>query len=147
AERLSGMLMERERLAHEIHDTVAQGLAALHHLLGAAARQLPPDHPAVPSITDARALATENLGEARRVISALSPSSLESGSLGDALRRLSSATARQYGIDVECFADEVVGLSPGVEDALFRIAQSAVANVVQHAEAGRLTLTLRERDD
>lgn len=73
AERGAGILAERERLAREIHDTLAQGLSSIQLLLRAAERTLPPDSPATEHIARARGAAQENLAEARRFVRALTP--------------------------------------------------------------------------
>ncbi|MEU0405080.1 sensor histidine kinase [Streptomyces sp. NPDC006197] len=88
AERHAGTLAERERLAREIHDTLAQGLSSIQLLLRAAERVLPPDSPAAGHIGRAREAAQDNLAEARRFVRALSPPDLEHGSLAAALERL-----------------------------------------------------------
>ncbi|MFE2013854.1 sensor histidine kinase [Streptomyces sp. NPDC059491] len=88
AERHAGTLAERERLAREIHDTLAQGLSSIQLLLRAAERALPPDSPAAGHIGRAREAAQDNLAEARRFVRALTPPDLEHGSLAAALERL-----------------------------------------------------------
>ncbi|MFF8606074.1 histidine kinase [Streptomyces sp. NPDC015346] len=88
AERHAGTLAERERLAREIHDTLAQGLSSIQLLLRAAERTLPDDSPAAGHIERARRAAQDNLAEARRFVRALSPPDLEHGSLAAALERL-----------------------------------------------------------
>lgn len=91
AERGAGILAERERLAREIHDTLAQGLSSIQLLLRAAERSLPAGAPALEHIGRAREAAQENLAEARRFVRALTPPDLEHGSLAAALERLCSA--------------------------------------------------------
>ncbi|MFE1575789.1 sensor histidine kinase [Streptomyces fradiae] len=88
AERHAGTLAERERLAREIHDTLAQGLSSIQLLLRAAERALPPGSPAAAHIERARQEAQGNLAEARRFVRALTPPDLQQGSLVAALERL-----------------------------------------------------------
>ncbi|MEU7022860.1 sensor histidine kinase [Streptomyces sp. NPDC046203] len=88
AERHAGTLAERERLAREIHDTLAQGLSSIQLLLRAAERTLPAGSPAAGHIDRARRAAQDNLAEARRFVRALAPPGLEHGSLAGALERL-----------------------------------------------------------
>ncbi|NEA45992.1 histidine kinase, partial [Streptomyces sp. SID10815] len=64
AERTAGTLAERERLAREIHDTLAQGLSSIQLLLRAAQRAVPGGSPAAAHIEQARATAQDNLAEA-----------------------------------------------------------------------------------
>ncbi|MDK9494958.1 sensor histidine kinase [Streptomyces katrae] len=144
AERGAGILAERERLAREIHDTLAQGLSSIQLLLRAAERALPEDAPAVEHIARAREAAQENLAEARRFVRALTPPDLEHGSLAAALERLcSGAPGPRVRFSV---SGAPRPLPTPYEVALLRIAQSALANVVRHAGAGRAEITLTFMD-
>ncbi|MEU5953012.1 sensor histidine kinase [Streptomyces sp. NPDC047525] len=152
AERTAGTLAERERLAREIHDTLAQGLSSIQLLLRAAQRALPVGSPAAPHIEQARAAAQDNLAEARRFVRALSPPDLEHGSLAGALERLSasaSAASGSPGSDVHVqftVSGTPTELPTPYEVALLRTAQSALANTVRHAGAGRAEITLSFMD-
>ncbi|MGW0536860.1 sensor histidine kinase [Streptomyces sp. NPDC003032] len=140
AERTAGTLAERERLAREIHDTLAQGLSSIQLLLRAAQRALPDGSPAAPHIERARTAAQDNLAEARRFVRALSPPDLERGSLAGALERLSASSA---GPRVRfSLSGTPVQLPTPYEVALLRVAQSALANTVRHADAARAEITL-----
>ncbi|AVH94747.1 sensor histidine kinase [Streptomyces sp. WAC00288] len=158
AERHAGTLAERERLAREIHDTLAQGLSSIQLLLRAAERALPPDSPAAGHIERARRAAQDNLAEARRFVRALTPSDLEHGSLAAALERLCEPGAGPYGSEAGAYGSEAgprvrfsvsgtpVELPTPYEVALLRIAQSALANTVRHASASRAEITLSFMD-
>ncbi|MFD9205621.1 sensor histidine kinase [Streptomyces sioyaensis] len=148
AERAAGRLAERERLAREIHDTLAQGLSSIQLLLRAAERVLPQQPTAaLGHVRQARTTAVDNLAEARRFVQALSPPALEAGSLPAALERLCATTARSSGLTVHCQVSGVpLALPTPHEVALLRIAQSALANTVRHAAAGRVELTLSYMD-
>ncbi|AJF68031.1 sensor histidine kinase [Streptomyces vietnamensis] len=146
AERHAGTLAERERLAREIHDTLAQGLSSIQLLLRAAERQLPPDSPAAGHIGRAREAAQDNLAEARRFVRALTPPDLEHGSLAGALERLcepGGAPGPRVRFSV---SGTPVELPTPYEVALLRIAQSALANTVRHAAASRAEITLSFMD-
>lgn len=147
AERGAGILAERERLAREIHDTLAQGLSSIQLLLRAAERALgegPPQEAALAHIAQAREAAQENLAEARRFVRALTPPDLEHGSLPAALRRLCSG-APWPRVRFSLSGTPRVLPTP-YEVALLRIAQSALANVVRHARAKRAEITLTFMD-
>ncbi|MFC9391973.1 histidine kinase [Streptomyces sp. NPDC057027] len=152
AERHAGTLAERERLAREIHDTLAQGLSSIQLLLRAAERLLPPDSPAAGHIGRAREAAQDNLAEARRFVRALSPPDLEHGSLAAALERLCEPVeAGPYGPGNGPRVRFSVSGTPAelptpYEVALLRIAQSALANTVRHASASRAEITLSFMD-
>ncbi|MEV0091255.1 sensor histidine kinase [Streptomyces sp. NPDC050738] len=142
AERTAGTLAERERLAREIHDTLAQGLSSIQLLLRAAGRTLPADTPAAAHIEQARQAAQDNLAEARRFVRELTPPDLEQGSLAGALERLSARTpGSRFSV-----SGTPVALPTPYEVALLRIAQSALSNTVLHAGAGRAEITLSYMD-
>lgn len=148
AERTAGALAERERLAREIHDTLTQGLSSIQLLLRAAERALPGrSEAALEHVRHARGTAVDNLAEARRFVRALSPPDLEAGSLPAALERLCATTADTSGLAVQFhLSGEPADLPTPLEVALLRIAQSALANTVQHAHATRAELTLSYMD-
>lgn len=147
AEHAAGVLAERERLAREIHDTLAQGLSSIQLLLRAAERALPEQiDTAGEHVRRARGQAQDNLAEARRFVRALSPPDLDNDSLPDALERLCAETGQQ-GTPVHFHLDgEQAALPKPHEAALLRIAQSALANVTRHANAGRVDVTLSYMD-
>ncbi|WP_202511737.1 sensor histidine kinase [Streptomyces sp. SID3343] len=148
AERHAGVLAERERLAREIHDTLAQGFSSIQLLLRAAERALPGDPVGADRhVRLARVTATDNLAEARRFVRALAPSELEGSSLSAALERLCARTAAEAGLDVRFHrTGEAAELPTAYEVALLRIAQSALGNTVRHAAAGRVEVTLSHMD-
>ncbi|MGX1738239.1 sensor histidine kinase [Corynebacterium flavescens] len=152
-ERDAGMIAERQRIAHEIHDTVAQGLSSIQMLLYAADRDLDAAESAAADsagidkarerIELARTTAADNLHEARAMIAALQPAALADASLEGALERMASNFASTSSFQVEVDSEgEAVALPMKVEAALLRIAQGAVGNVVKHAGATRARITL-----
>jgi signal transduction histidine kinase len=145
AERAAGQLEERQRLAAEIHDTLAQGFTSIVMLLEAVAADLPPD--AGPDVHRrlelASATARENLEEARRLVAGLDPAPLDGSTLVDAVRRL----ARSFGAETDVrTAVEVRGHAHGLpaatDVAVLRATQEALANVRRHASATEVALTL-----
>ncbi|MFG2505294.1 sensor histidine kinase [Streptomyces rubiginosohelvolus] len=146
AERTAGTLAERERLAREIHDTLAQGLSSIQLLLRAAERSLPGNAPAAPHVRAAREAAQANLAEARSFVRALTPPDLERGSLAAALERLCARTTAPELTVRFAVSGTPVQLPTPYEVALLRTAQSALANTVRHAEARRAEITLSFMD-
>ncbi|GAA2426054.1 sensor histidine kinase [Streptomyces macrosporus] len=149
AQHTAGVLAERERLAREIHDTLAQGLSSIQLLLRAAERALP-DTPqnAARYVDQARQAAVDNLVEARRFVAALAPPALEGATLADALARLCATTSARHPLTARFrLAGDPVPLPTAHEVALLRIAQSALANTVRHAEATTAEVTLGYLDD
>ncbi|MEO7374226.1 MAG: sensor histidine kinase, partial [Terrimesophilobacter sp.] len=145
-ERDAGVLQERQRLAREIHDTVAQGLSSIQMLLHAVER----DGPGAASLEHvrlARETAGANLAETRRFIRELTPAALTEHSLPGALTRLAESTSRDCLTVTSHLSGDAVELPMRLETALLRIAQAAIANVVQHASARRAEITLTYLDD
>lgn len=141
SERESGVLAERARLAREIHDTVAQGLSSIQMLLHAAERA-DPDRPGIEHIRLARETAASSLADTRRFIRELSPPDLDDQGLGGALRRLAQTQWGPRGVAVDVRVVDAPGLPMQLQTALLRIAQGAMANVVEHADATTATITL-----
>ncbi|MEU3553266.1 sensor histidine kinase [Streptomyces fragilis] len=144
AEHTAGVLAERERLAREIHDTLAQGFSSIQLLLRAAERALPaaPDT-AARHVGQARRAAVDNLAEARRFVSALTPPALEEATLAGALERLCSTTSARHPVTARFrLTGRATPLPTAHEVALLRVAQSALANTVHHARATTAEVTL-----
>ncbi|MCW8381829.1 sensor histidine kinase [Streptomyces justiciae] len=152
SERRAGTLAERERLAMEIHDTLAQGLSSQRMLLQAADRVWDgePDK-ARAHVRTAASVAEHNLAEARRFVHDLAPADLaRGGGLDEALRTLAGReSGGQLTVRVHVDADEerLTRLPDRVQSALLRIAQGALANVREHAGASGAALTLTLLDD
>ncbi|TAM88513.1 MAG: sensor histidine kinase [Jatrophihabitans sp.] len=146
AERYAGTLAERDRLANEIHDTVAQGLASILLLLrsvrsGSDALPVPARRQLDAAVDAAKGA----LEDTRRVVRALAPAQLAGRSLTDALARLVE-DARPVGIGLELEVDgDPYELPVATAVALLRTAQGALGNVIAHSMArhARLTLTFQ----
>ncbi|WP_210593506.1 sensor histidine kinase [Streptomyces sp. GESEQ-35] len=147
-ERRAGVLAERQRLATEIHDTLAQGLSSQQMLLQAAERVWRTDPDAARGhVGKAAEITTRSLAEARRFVHDLAPADLAEHSLPGALGALAERESGP-GLTVEFRLDGAPGRLPErVEAALLRIAQGALANVREHAAATRAALTLTCLDD
>jgi two-component system NarL family sensor kinase len=138
--REAGVLAERNRLAREIHDTLAQGLTGIGLLLESAELLIPTDPDrAVDMIRHAVALTQGNLEEARRSVLDLRASPLENKTLPDAIRDL----ANHYPFTIEVNSINAnAPVSTHVAMGLYRIAQEAIANIAQHANATHAIITL-----
>lgn len=137
-------LEERNRVAREIHDTLAQGFTGILVQLQAAER-LGLKHPeqALASLQDARELARESLQEARRSVLNLRPTELENHTLDEAIARQVSRFESETGIKTRFMIEGYPSLlNPRVEKNLYRITQEALTNVIRHAEASQVTVTL-----
>ncbi|GAB3470012.1 sensor histidine kinase [Actinophytocola sediminis] len=144
AQHTAGVLAERERLAREIHDTLAQGLSSIQLLLSAADRALPATAmPAAGYVHQARQAAADNLAEARRFVAALSPPALDGTTLAGALARLCATTSTRHPITARFHVTgDPVPLPAAHEVVLVRVAQAALANTVRHAAATTAEVTL-----
>jgi signal transduction histidine kinase len=146
--RLVGKLIttqeeERRRVAHDVHDGLAQTAAAAHQHLQVFARHNPPGSASGrQELDEALELVREVVGEARQVIHDLRPTVLDDFGLAAAVR-LQVQTLRSEGLEVgleETLGDE--RLPPEVETTLFRVAQEALTNVRKHARASRVRVVL-----
>ncbi|WP_323185611.1 sensor histidine kinase [Kitasatospora sp. NBC_01287] len=143
SQREAGRLGERQRLAREIHDTLAQGLSSIVMLARSAEAALPTDpRAAAERIGEVGRTAAENLAEARRFVQALTPPALEDATLAEALRRLSADRGAVFHLDGDPYP-----LPIEAEVALLRLTQEALANAVRHAAAHRIAVTLSYLDD
>ncbi|WP_037321145.1 sensor histidine kinase [Amycolatopsis orientalis] len=144
AQHVAGVMAERERLAREIHDTLAQGLSSIQLLLRAAGRTLPETAGNAGRYVDqARQAAADNLAEARRFVAALAPPALDDTTLASALERLCATTSARHRITARFhLTGDPTPLPTAHEVALLRIGQAALANTVRHAEATTVDVTL-----
>ena len=139
--REAGMLDERQRMAGEIHDTLAQGLTGIIAQLEAA--ELGEADRERRHLRLARDLARESLAEARRSVQALRPGPLDDARLPEALGELAGQWTEATGIPVRMAVDgTAIPLQPALEVVLFRAAQESLANIAKHAGATRAGITL-----
>lgn len=146
--REAGILDERQRMAGEIHDTIAQGLTGIVTQLEAAeqARDRPEEWQR--HVKNAASLARDSLSEARRAVEGSRPERLETARLPDALAEVARQWSALNGVPVEVVTTgDVLPLHAEVEVALLRTAQEALANVAKHANASRAGLTLSYMGD
>jgi signal transduction histidine kinase len=140
----TAVLRERQRLAREIHDTLAQGFTSIVMHLEAAEQALPTD-PAVTRrhMDQARSTARDSLAQARRVVDDLRPELLESTPFDQAIARVVAQWAAHSGVDAEFkVTGEIRPLHPQVEVTLLRSSQEALANIRKHAQATSACVTL-----
>jgi hypothetical protein len=142
--RMQAVLDERQRLAHEMHDTLAQSFAGLGFQLQAIRDDVKDGFDITPQLELAQDMVRTSHEEARRSISALRPEHLESVGLLSALEECARRMISQ------CSSIEIRTLSEGniqsiplrVSDTLLRIGYEAIANAIRHAQCSRLTISL-----
>ena len=138
---------ERTRLAREIHDTLAQGLAGIALNIESALNRLDtqPDQAKL-RLERALSMARENLEEARGSVTDLRTSAAMAGKpLGEALGSLARTFTSDTGVPVGLRVEPGLDLPPRAEAELFRIAQEALTNVGKHARAHRVDVRLSRR--
>ncbi len=139
---------ERNRLALDLHDSVKQQAFAASAQLGAARALLRQD----PAAAEARLRQAEELMDGLRqelahLILELRPPALEGRGLAAALRDYAADWSRQTGLPADCRLSSEGRLTPEQEQALYRIAQEALANVARHSGARRVEIVLDYRPD
>ena len=135
---------ERNRMSRELHDTVIHTLSGLAVQLETAKAYRDIDPAAAADLLDQSLAATRSgLQETRRALKDLRATPLEDLGLLLALRQLADDAAERgrLALDIR-LPQEIPVLSPDVEQSLYRVAQEAIANVVQHASAKKLTVSL-----
>jgi signal transduction histidine kinase len=153
AHHTAGVMAERERMAREIHDTLAQGMTSIVMLAQTAAVELQRGDTdgAAARLAAIEDSARENLAEARALVAAFTPVALSEATLTEVLRRQAERFAAETGVDVQVSLDlpdeEVAALPQGQQVVLLRSAQEALANVRKHAAATQVLITLGLSDD
>jgi signal transduction histidine kinase len=145
----AGVTTERERLAGEIHDTLAQGFTSIVTLVQAAESELGHDEAQVRRhLALALRTARENLAESRALVAALAPAELTERSVLDAIRRQATRLTEETGVAAVV---EVQGarrpLPTGVEVVLLRTVQESLSNVRKHASASSTEIVLSYQDN
>ncbi|GIF50882.1 signal transduction histidine kinase [Asanoa ferruginea] len=145
--REAGIHEERQRMAREIHDTLAQGLTGIVTQLQAAEQAATEPDRWRRHLGAATDLARESLQEARRSVHALRPEPLRGARLGDAVAGVAQRWSARHGIPVEVTTTGTERpMAAEAELALLRTAQEALANVAAHAGATRVGVTLSYLD-
>lgn len=141
--REAGVLDERQRLAQEIHDTLAQGLTGIIAQLQAASRAGEDASARQRHIDTALRLSRDSLADARRSVQALTPEPLEGARLPEALAQVGRRWSEHSGVPAHVSTTgSPARLHPAIEVTLLRVAQEALANVARHARASRAVVTL-----
>ncbi|HVT98348.1 MAG TPA: histidine kinase, partial [Acidobacteriaceae bacterium] len=147
--RLKAVAEERELLAHEMHDTLAQSFAGLGFQLQAIRNRLPVNMPKVQEQLDlACDLVRHSHEEARRQIMMLRAESPEKAGLAPLLESCARHMLEGGDVQVEAVQEGDCGAIPlRIKDTLFRIGQEALANAVRHARPSRIRILAHCDDD
>jgi signal transduction histidine kinase len=141
--RQLAVLDERRRLARELHDSVTQSLFSISLLSQALPSLWELDQASArESLTQVRDLTRTALAEMRALLFELRPAALAEHDLVQALREHVAAFQERTGVGATFIAVGEIALPPSVEQALFRVAQEALANVARHSGARSVALEL-----
>jgi signal transduction histidine kinase len=140
----AAVVAERSRLARDLHDAVTQTLFSAS-LIAEALPSLWESDPeeGVQLLDELRRLSRGALAEMRTLLLELRPAALADTSLGDLLRQLAEAVTGRTGVPVAVHVEADGTLPADARLALYRIAQEALNNVVKHASAGKVQVSLR----
>jgi signal transduction histidine kinase len=135
---------ERNRLARELHDTLAHSLSGVAVQLEAVKTLWDTSPEGARAMLEGSLAATRSgLTETRRALQALRASPLEDLGLGLAIRSLAESAAVRNGLVLDLnIPDRLENLSPDVEQALYRVAQEALENIGKHADAHNVKISL-----
>jgi signal transduction histidine kinase len=149
AEHDRGVLSERQRLAHEIHDTLAQGFASITALAQAAEAAVDTQPEAARDrILLIERTARDNLAEARALVTDLTPVDLTGVTLTEAVQRLVGRFEREARVSADVRVQGTPrDLARSTEVVMLRAGQEALTNVRRHADAARVRVNLDYRDD
>jgi two-component system NarL family sensor kinase len=131
---------ERRRIARDLHDGALGDLSATIVALDVLSRR---SSPATPD--DLRAVQTqvrEVAGQVREMMNNLRPTILDDGGLAAALTQLAHKFETRGGVPIQMQIDLPPQLDPLVETVIFRVAQEALANIIQHAGARQIQISL-----
>jgi signal transduction histidine kinase len=137
---------ERRRLARELHDQVGQSLTAMGINLDIIRKLLAPDTPEeiMARLDDTRTLVTRTTKRVRQVMVDLRPEMLDDYGILAALRWSAERFTQRTGVAVSVEGEEAdCRLPPHVENVLYRVAQEALTNVIKHAQATQVAVSLK----
>jgi two-component system, NarL family, sensor histidine kinase LiaS len=141
------VVLERHRLAQDLHDSIKQQLFVMTMLVGAARANAASQPEVRATLEDVEAIATGAHQELTALIRALRPVALPDGKpLAAALHDLIVSWSQSTGIDVVTHIDEDICAAPEVEQAIFRVTQEAIANIARHSGATALTIEADVRE-
>ncbi|MGA7678427.1 MAG: histidine kinase [Dehalococcoidia bacterium] len=143
--RQIAVMEERNRMAREIHDTLAQGFSGIILQLEAAEQALSEDtSEAERHLNQARSLARKSLAEARRSVWNLRPQALEQLPLVEAIKQELDKFSQSVGVNAKfSISGERCDLPPELEAGLLRICQESLNNVKKHAKATEVEVNLK----
>lgn len=141
--KLAAVTAERNRIAHDLHDSVTQTLfsaSMIADILPALWQRRPEE--AMRRLTELRELTRGALAEMRTLLLELRPEALDNIELPELLNQLATAFVGRSRVPLELSINEECQIEPMARTPLYRIAQEALNNVTKHADASRAALSL-----
>ena len=135
---------ERQRIARDLHDSVAQQIHGIGLAAQTALRLLNPatESKAREPIEYAQILARTALSEIRERVQDLHPTTLSEKGLSEAMKRLCDTLGQHHNLQIDLNVDPEVVVPPGCQDDMYYIAREALSNIIRHAGASRIGITL-----
>jgi two-component system, NarL family, sensor histidine kinase LiaS len=144
----AAVMEERQRLARDLHDSVSQQLFALGMLSSAALRTVTKDPMETEKMLKQIAgISAKAQGEMRALLLHLRPIDLKGDSLEEGIHKLVSELKEKTNLDIESNIKDMENLSKATEDHVFRIVQEALSNILRHANATKVRITLETMKD
>jgi two-component system NarL family sensor kinase len=139
---------ERRRIAGDLHDGVVQDLAGISYALAAAAETAPAarrDPALEATLHEGAAVTRDSMQRLRSLLLAIHPPNLSATGLRAALADLVAPLERS-GVETKLEVDEPLDLTPGTEALIFRVARETIRNVLEHAEATQVVVSVESAD-
>ncbi|HSP22862.1 MAG TPA: sensor histidine kinase [Planococcus sp. (in: firmicutes)] len=136
------LVVERQRLARELHDSVSQQLFAASMLLSSMTEH----EQAAPALLQTEKMVQQAQLEMRALLLHLRPAALHNKTLRQGLAELIAELKEKVYFDIDSKLEEV-SLPKGAEDHLFRIAQETLSNTLRHSKATEVHILFVERDN
>ncbi|MEJ6951590.1 sensor histidine kinase [Natronospora cellulosivora (SeqCode)] len=138
---------ERNKMARDLHDSISQGLHGIKYSVHSLRQRVKVDAKTNKIINHLEETVEETLKELRNMIFELKPSTLEEKGLVQALKAHCELFAQRRDIVVACEIEEINGLSPEQELAIYRIVQEAFTNIHKHSEADEARIILKKKEN
>ncbi len=142
--RLEERGRERERIVHELHDTLLQGFLGASMLLDQAVEQTPADSPYKPALSRALRLVHRAIDEGRTALHGLHVAATVATSLEEAFSELWDEVTPGAGIQLRVFVQgKPRALKPAIQEQIFLIGREAVVNALRHSEATNIEVEVQ----
>lgn len=139
---------ERNRMARELHDSISQGIHGIIYTVHSLRKHMDNSDEKINELVNyLETTAEATLGELRAMIMELKPAIMNAHGLTEAIRLQSELVARRRHFELELHLQEVRGLSPEQEMAIYRIVQESLTNIERHSEAKRIKIVFATEPD